>query len=46
MFWLFVASIFQSAPRLLQSIYVNSILGYDALNVISLNYPILYGVIY
>jgi len=44
-FWLFVASILQSAPRLLQSIYVNSILGYDSLNVISLNYPILYGVL-
>jgi hypothetical protein len=44
-FWLFVAGILQSAPRLLQSIYLNAVLGYDALNVISLNYPILYGVV-
>jgi hypothetical protein len=43
--WLFVAGILQAAPRLLQSIYINGVLGYDSLNVISLNYPILYGVI-
>jgi hypothetical protein len=43
--WLFVAGILQSAPRLLQSIYLNAVLGYDSLNVISLNYPILYGVV-
>jgi hypothetical protein len=43
--WLFVAGILQSAPRLLQSIYLNGVLGYDSLNVISLNYPMLYGVI-
>jgi hypothetical protein len=42
---LFIAGILQAAPRLLQSIYLNSVLGYDALNVISLNYPILYGVV-
>lgn len=35
----------QAAPKLLQSIYMNSILGYDQLNIISLNWPILYGVI-
>ncbi len=45
MLLLFVASILQSAPRLLQSIYLNGVLGYDALNVISLNYPIMYGVV-
>jgi hypothetical protein len=44
-FWLFIAGIMQSAPRLLQSIYLNGVLGYDSLNVISLNYPILYGVV-
>lgn len=43
--WLFVAGILQSAPRLLQSIYVSAVLGYDSLNVISLNYPIMYGVV-
>jgi hypothetical protein len=43
--WLFVAGILQSAPRLLQSIYLSSVLGYDSLNVISLNYPILYGIV-
>jgi hypothetical protein len=43
--WLFVAGILQSAPRLLQSIYVSAVLRYDSLNVISLNYPILYGVV-
>jgi hypothetical protein len=43
--WLFLAGILQSAPRLLQSIYLNAVLGYDSLNVISLNYPILYGVV-
>lgn len=43
--WLFAAGILQSAPRLLQSIYLSSILHYDSLNVISLNYPILYGVV-
>jgi hypothetical protein len=43
--WLFVAGILQSAPRLLQSIYLNAVLRYDALNVISLNYPILYGIV-
>lgn len=45
MFWLFIAAILQSAPRLLQSIYITSILNYDSLNVISLNFPILYGVV-
>lgn len=45
MLWLFIAAILQSAPRLLQSIYITSILNYDSLNVISLNYPILYGVV-
>jgi hypothetical protein len=45
MLWLFVAGILQSAPRMLQSVYLNSVLRYDALNVISLNYPILYGVV-
>jgi hypothetical protein len=45
MIWLFVAGILQSAPRMLQSIYLNSVLKYDALNVISLNYPILYGIV-
>jgi hypothetical protein len=45
MMWLFVAGIMQAAPRLLQSIYLNSVLKYDPLNVISLNYPILYGVV-
>lgn len=45
MFWSFIAAILQSAPRLLQSIYITSILNYDSLNVISLNYPILYGVV-
>lgn len=35
----------QAAPKLLQSIYMNSILEYDPLNVISLNLTILYGVI-
>jgi hypothetical protein len=40
-----VAGILQSAPRLLQSIYVSAVLGYDSLNVISLNYPIMYGVV-
>jgi hypothetical protein len=44
-FWLFTAGIIQSAPRLLQSIYHNAVLRYDSLNVISLNYPILYGVV-
>jgi hypothetical protein len=44
-FWLFAASILQSAPRLLQSIYLNAVLEYDSLNVISLNYPILYGIV-
>lgn len=39
------ASILQSAPKILQSIYLNSVLGYDSLNVISLNFPILYGVV-
>jgi hypothetical protein len=29
----------------LQSIYLSSVLGYDSLNVISLNYPILYGIV-
>jgi hypothetical protein len=43
--WLFLAGILQSAPRLLQSIYLSAVLRYDALNVISLNYPILYGVV-
>jgi hypothetical protein len=43
--WLFIAGILQSAPRLLQSIYLNAVLQYDSLNVISLNYPILYGVV-
>jgi hypothetical protein len=43
--WLFAAGILQSAPRLLQSIYLNAVLQYDSLNVISLNYPIMYGVI-
>jgi hypothetical protein len=44
-FWLFAASILQSAPRLLQSIYLSAVLQYDSLNVISLNYPILYGIV-
>jgi hypothetical protein len=43
--WLFAAGILQAAPRLLQSIYLSAVLRYDSLNVISLNYPILYGVI-
>jgi hypothetical protein len=43
--WLFAAAILQSAPRLLQSIYLNAVLGYDSLNVISLNFPMLYGVV-
>lgn len=37
--------ILQSAPRLLQSIYVNGVLHYDSLNVIALNWPQLYGTI-
>ncbi len=45
MMWLFVAAILQSAPRLLQSIYLSAVLRYNPLNVISLNYPILYGVV-
>jgi hypothetical protein len=45
MLWLFVAGIMQAAPRLLQSVYLNAVLKYDSLNVISLNYPILYGVV-
>jgi hypothetical protein len=45
LFWLFVAGVLQAAPRLLQSIYLNGVLGYDSLNVISLNYPMLYGVV-
>ena len=36
--------ILQSAPKLLQSIYLTSVLKYDSLNTISLNWPILYGV--
>ena len=43
--WLFAAAVLQAAPRLLQSIYLHGVLGYDSLNVISLNYPILYGVV-
>lgn len=45
MLLLFIAAILQAAPRLLQSVYLNSVLEYDALNVISLNWPILYGVV-
>lgn len=37
--------ILQSAPKLLQSIYLTSVLKYDSLNTISLNWPILYGVV-
>lgn len=37
--------ILQSAPKLLQSIYLTSVLEYDSLNTISLNWPILYGVV-
>lgn len=37
--------ILQAAPRLLQSVYINSILNYDSLNVISLNKPQLYGTV-
>lgn len=37
--------ILQAAPRLLQSIYINSVLKYDSLSVISLNWPQLYGVV-
>lgn len=37
--------ILQSGPKLLQSIYLSSVLKYDALNTISLNWPILYGVV-
>lgn len=37
--------ILQSAPKLLQSIYLTSVLKYDSLNTISLNFPILYGVV-
>ena len=35
--------ILQAAPKLLQSIYLTSVLKYDSLNTISLNWPILYG---
>lgn len=37
--------ILQAAPKLLQSIYLSSVLKYDSLNTISLNWPILYGVV-
>lgn len=37
--------ILQAAPKLLQSIYLTSVLKYDSLNTISLNWPILYGVV-
>lgn len=37
--------ILQVAPRLLQSIYLNQVLKYDSLNVISLNWPQLYGAV-
>lgn len=37
--------ILQSAPKLLQSIYLTSVLKYDSLNTISLNWLILYGVV-
>lgn len=37
--------ILQAAPKLLQSIYLTSVLQYDSLNTISLNWPILYGVV-
>lgn len=37
--------ILQAAPKLLQSIYLTSVLKYDSLNIISLNWPILYGVV-
>lgn len=37
--------ILQAAPKLLQSIYLTSVLRYDSLNTISLNWPILYGVV-
>lgn len=42
---LFGAGVLQAAPKLLQSTYLNSVLKYDSLNVISLNWPILYGVV-
>lgn len=37
--------ILQAAPRLLQSVYLNAVLHYDSLSVISLNKPQLYGTV-
>lgn len=39
------AGILQVAPRLLQSAYLNKVLKYDSLSVISLNWPQLYGAV-
>lgn len=46
MFLLLGIGVMQAAAHLLQPIYVNEILGYDSLNVISLNFPELVGIIF
>ncbi len=45
MFMLLVMATLQGAAHVLQPIYLSSILHYDALNIVSLNYPELFGVI-
>ncbi len=46
MILLFGLCIMQAAAHSLQPIYVNSILHYDSLNVISLNFPELIGIVF